>query len=114
MIAFHRTPDAAPASTRLVRSASGVVLVALLLTLLAACGGGGGDAPSATASAGAAPGGGSASAKSEVPAAALASVDGLLGWMRSWVGSGDDGAQPLAVGAVQLPVDDRSTPAAIR
>ncbi len=114
MIALHRTASAARSPTRTAHAAGSVLLVAFLLAILAGCGGGGGGDTAASGPGSGTSGGGAESAKSEIPAAALASVDGLLGWMRSWVGTGNDGAQPMVVGSAQLPVDDRASPVQVR
>ena len=73
-------------------------LIALVMTAaVAACGSGGaGGAPGAAAP-----------ATSDIPASALATVDGLIAFMNQLIDSGtNDTSEPILLGDVSLPVDD--------
>ena len=85
-------------------------LIALVMTVgVAACGGGGGGGgadPGAVGSVGGAPGA-AAPATSDIPASALASVDGLIAFMNQLIDTGtNDTSEPLLLGDASLPVDD--------
>ena len=82
-------------------------LIALVMTAaLAACGGGSGngDVGAVGGSAGGPPG---AAATSDIPASALASVDGLIAFMNQLIDTGtNDTSEPIQLGDASLPVAD--------
>ena len=73
------------------------LIVLVMTAALAACGGGsGGGAPGAAAP-----------ATSDIPASALASVDGLIAFMNQLIDTGtNDTSEPIRLGDASLPVDD--------
>jgi len=79
-------------------------LIALVLTAaLTACGDGGGDADFG----GGAGGPPNPAATSDIPASALASVDGLIAFMNLLIDTGtNDTSEPILLGDATLPVDD--------
>ena len=81
-----------------------VLIVLVMTAAVAACGGGGGSAaPVGAAPAPAAP----APATSDIPASALASVDGLIAFMNMLIDTAtSDTSEPIALGDASLPVDD--------
>ena len=80
-------------------------LIALVMTAaLAACGGGSGGVGAVGGGAGGSPG---AAATSDIPASALASVDGLIAFMNQLIDTGtNDTSEPIQLGDASLPVDD--------
>ena len=81
------------------------LIVLAMTAALAACGGdsGGVDVGSG---AGGAPGG-PAPAKSDIPASALSSVDGLIAFMNQLIDTGtNDTSDPVLLGDATLPVND--------
>ena len=85
-------------------------LIALVMTAaVAACGSGGGgnaDVGGVGGGAGGAPGA-AAPATSDIPASALASVDGLIAFMNQLIDTGtNDTSEPILLGDASLPVDD--------
>lgn len=83
---------------------SAIVLLAACAAL-AGCGGGdGGDAAAAPTPA---PGG------NTIPSSALASVDGLLAYVRGLIAATDDTSEPVGLGDAKLPVDDVNEPASL-
>ena len=87
-------------------SAHKILIVLAMTAAIAACGGGGGGgsaAPVGAAPAPAAP----APATSDIPASALASVDGLIAFMNMLIDTAtSDTSEPIALGDASLPVDD--------
>ena len=90
-------------------------LIAMVMTAaLAACGGGGGGGSGVGAGVGAGVGGGAggapgaaAPATTDIPASALASVDGLIAFMNQLIDTGtNDTSEPIVLGDASLPVDD--------
>ena len=76
------------------------LIVLAMTAALAACGSGGGS------DVGVAPGP-PAPATSDVPASALASIDGLIAFMNQLVDTGtNDTSEPILLGDANLPVDD--------
>lgn len=77
-------------------------LIALVMTVaVAACGGGGGGGGGDAAPAAAAP------ATAGIPAAALASVDGLIAFMNQLIDTGtNDTSEPILLGDATLPFDN--------
>lgn len=83
-------------------------LIAMVITAaLAACGGGGeGVGAGVGGGAGGAPGA-AAPATTDIPASALASVDGLIAFMNQLIDTGtNDTSEPIVLGDASLPVDD--------
>ena len=84
-------------------------LIALVMTAaVAACGSGGGgaDVGAVGGGAGGTPGA-AAPATSDIPASALASVDGLIAFMNQLIDTGtNDTSEPILLGDVSLPVND--------
>ena len=90
-------------------------LIALVMTAaVAACGSGGGSGGAdvggiggaGVGGAGGAPGA-AAPATSDIPASALASVDGLIAFMNQLIDTGtNDTSEPILLGDASLPVDD--------
>ena len=82
------------------------LLIALVMTAgLAACGGGGGGGV------GGGTGGGTpgtpAASSGDIPASALASVDGLVAFMNQLIDTGtNDTSEPILLGDASLPVDN--------
>ena len=75
--------------------------IALVMTAsVAACGGGGGGGSDVAAPA-------SPSSPSDIPASALASVDGLIAFMNNLIDTGtNDTSEPILLGESVLPVSD--------
>ena len=82
------------------------LLIALVMTAgLAACGGGGGGGVDGGVGGGAP--GTPAPSSGDVPASALASVDGLIAFMTQLIDTGtNDTSEPILLGNASLPVDD--------
>ena len=79
-------------------------LIVLVLTAgVAACGSGGGGSDFGGGAGGLLP----PAATSNIPASALASVDGLIAFMNQLIDTGtNDTSEPLLLGDVSLPVND--------
>jgi len=75
--------------------------IALVMTAsVAACGGGGGEGSDVAAPS-------SPSLLSDIPASALASVDGLIAFMNNLIDTGtNDTSEPILLGESVLPVSD--------
>ena len=84
------------------------LIVLVMTAALAACGGGGGGGADVGGGAGGAPGAAApAPATSDIPASALASVDGLIAFMNQLIDTGtNDTSEPIRLGDASLPVDD--------
>ena len=81
-----------------------IVIVLAMSAAVAACGGGGSGGGGGVPVGGAAPGG---PATSDIPASALASVDGLVAFMNSLIDTAtNDTSEPISLGDATLPVDD--------
>lgn len=80
------------------------LLIALAMTAgVAACGGGGGSDGGVGGGAPGTP----APSSGDVPASALASVDGLIAFMNQLIDTGtNDTSEPILLGDASLPVDD--------
>ena len=76
------------------------IFIALVMTAsVAACGGGGGGGDVAAPT--------SPSLSSDIPASALASVDGLIAFMNNLIDTGtNDTSEPILLGESVLPVSD--------
>ena len=84
------------------------LIVLAMTAALAACGGGSGGGADVGGGAGGAPGAAApAPATSDIPASALASVDGLIAFMNQLIDTGtNDTSEPIRLGDASLPVDD--------
>ena len=87
------------------------LIVLAMTAALAACGGGGsggGGGGAGAGGGGAAPAPGAAAPPtSDIPASALASVDGLIAFMNQLIDTGtNDTSEPIRLGDASLPVDD--------
>ena len=81
------------------------LIVLVMTAAVAACGSGGGGAD-VGGRAGGAPGV-AAPATSDIPASALASVDGLIAFMNQLIDTGtNETSEPIRLGDASLPVDD--------
>ena len=84
------------------------LIVLVMTAAVAACGSGGGgaDVGAVGGGAGGTPGA-AAPATSDIPASALASVDGLIAFMNQLIDNGtNDTSEPIRLGDASLPVDD--------
>ena len=86
------------------------LIVLVMTAALAACGGGSGGAGGGAGAGGggaAPPPGAAAPPTSDIPASALASVDGLIAFMNQLIDTGtNDTSEPIRLGDASLPVDD--------
>ena len=88
------------------------LIVLVMTAAVAACGSGGGgggaDVGAVGGGAGGTPGAAApAPATSDIPASALASVDGLIAFMNQLIDTGtNDTSEPILLGDVSLPVND--------
>lgn len=83
-----------------------VLIVLVMTAAVAACGGGGGGGSAAPVGVGAAPAA-PAPATSDIPASALASVDGLIAFMNMLIDTAtNDTSEPIVLGDASLPVND--------
>ena len=84
------------------------LIVLAMTAALAACGGGSGGGGAGAGGGGAAPPPGAAAPPtSDIPASALASVDGLIAFMNQLIDTGtNDTSEPIRLGDASLPVDD--------
>jgi hypothetical protein len=93
------------------QSATRLVLSAGLAVFLAGCGGGNGDGasvPGITTSAPSVPVGGDGT-----PAGSITTVDMLIAYLRSLVGSGNETGEPVALGSAALPTTETGDPASL-
>ena len=82
------------------------LIVLAMTAALAACGGGSGGGGAGGGGA-APPPGAAAPPTSDIPASALASVDGLIAFMNQLIDTGtNDTSEPIRLGDASLPVDD--------
>ena len=84
------------------------LIVLVMTAAITACGSGGGgaDVGGVGGGVGGAPGA-AAPATSDIPASALASVDGLIAFMNQLIDNGtNDTSEPIRLGDASLPVDD--------
>ena len=88
------------------------LIVLVMTAAVAACGSGGGGGADVGGVGGGAGGAGGAPgaappATSDIPASALASVDGLIAFMNQLIDTGtNDTSEPIRLGDASLPVDD--------
>lgn len=96
-------------SRHLMRSA--IVALALVVT---ACGSDDGAAPATSPDDAVGGGSGGGASTGALPDSASGSGDAFIAWMKSWIGTTDDKAAPVAYGRPTVPLDDAGDPIPLR